>query len=290
VIAILGLGAMGAGVAARLAESGAEVTVHNRTASRAVAVAGVAVAASAGEAVAGADVVVLCLSDEPAVDAVLTGDLLTAIKPDALIVNGSAVSPTYSRILAERVGTAGRRFVEAALVGNPVQARAGELRLFVCGRPEDVAEARARLGPVAREIVPVGPVGNAAALKLVFNLLLGAQIAALAEAVEYGVAAGLDRDRLLSVIGGSGFSSKVLSFRAEIARSRRYAPAAFRSALMAKDLRLLLDAAAEASVDLPVTAVSAARFEALVAAGDGDLDAAALLEPARPRAADGVRD
>ena len=115
-------------------------------------------------------------------------------------------------------------------------------------------------------------------MKLVMNLLLGAQVASLAEAVSYGVAAGLDRDLLLAAIGGSGFSSKVMSFRADIMRERRYEPAAFRSRLMAKDLGLGLGEAARLGISMPVVERAADRYRDLVEKGDGDLDAAALLE------------
>ncbi|MFC4533222.1 NAD(P)-dependent oxidoreductase [Sphaerisporangium dianthi] len=286
-IAVIGLGGMGAGLAHRLLEAGHAVTVHNRTPGRAAPLeaAGARVAASPQDAVAGAEAVLLCLSDEAAVDAVLTADVLDAVKPDSTVVNTGTVSPGHSRLLAGRVAAAGRRFVESALLGNPSQARAGELRVLAAGDAADVERVRPVLEALGHQLLHLGPVGQAAAFKLVFNLLLGAQVASLAEAVAYGVRAGLPRDLLLTAVAASGFSSKVMAFRADIMRERTYEPAAFRAALMEKDLRLALAAAGELGVDLPVAARAAERFAAVVAAGDGDLDAAVLVELAERRPA-----
>ncbi|XVQ90048.1 NAD(P)-dependent oxidoreductase [Microbispora siamensis] len=286
-IAVIGLGMMGTNLAHRLLEAGFPVTVHNRTPGRTapVAAAGATVAASSEDAVLGAETVLLCLGDEAAVDAVLTEDLLDVVKPESTIVNTTTISPAHSRLVAGRVTAAGRRFVESALLGNPAQARAGELRVLAGGDAADLERVRPVLEAVGRQILHLGPVGQAAAFKLVFNLLLGAQVASLAEAVAYGVRAGLPRDLLLTAIAASGFSSKVMSFRADIMRERHYDPAAFRAALMEKDLRLALAAAGELGVDLPVTARAAERFAAVMAAGNGDLDAAVLVELAEGRSA-----
>ncbi|MEU8146547.1 NAD(P)-dependent oxidoreductase [Nonomuraea sp. NPDC048901] len=289
-IAVIGLGGMGAGLAHRLLAAGFPVTVHNRTAGRAESLAGAVVAASPPEAAAGAELVLLCLSDEAAVDAVLTARVLAEVKPDAVIVNTSTVSPGYSRLLAGRVVAAGRRFVEASLLGNPSQARAGELRVLTAGEAEDVAVARPVLDALGKEVIHLGPTGQAAAFKLVFNLLLGAQVASLAEAVVYGVRAGISRELLLDAIAASGFSSKVMAFRAGIMRERRYEPAAFRARLMEKDLRLGMAAAAELGVALPVAERAAERFAAVIASGDGDLDAAVLIELAEREAAAGAHE
>ncbi|ADJ47184.1 3-hydroxyisobutyrate dehydrogenase [Amycolatopsis mediterranei S699] len=280
-IAVLGLGVMGSGMATSLLDHGYRVLVHNRTAAKAAPLLdrGAELAESAEAAVAGADRVLLSLADEPAVDAVLAA-AGPAIRAGLSIVDTSTVSAGYSRSLTARLADEGVTRIEACVLGNPAQAAAGQLRVLAAGARAAVESAGDVLDAIGREVSYLGPIGNAATTKLVFNLLLGGQVAALAEAVNYGVAAGLDRDRLLTAIGASGFSSKVLSFRAELMRSRRYEPAAFRSALMAKDLRLGTGAAAEAGVGTPVLTAAALAYEAVVAAGAGDADAAILIEVA----------
>lgn len=281
-VAVLGLGAMGGGMAGRLLDGGYRVRAYNRSPARArwLADAGATVVDSVPDAVAGADRVLISLSDEAAVEEVLAA-AQPALRPGLHVVDTTTVSAAYSRAVTERLARSGVHRVEACVLGNPAQARSGELRVLAAGPRPAVTAVEGLLAALGREVSYLGPTGNAATTKLVFNLLLGGQVAALAEAVNYGVAAGLDRDRLLTAIGGSGFSSKVLSFRAELMRERRYEPAAFRSRLMAKDLRLGTEAAAAAGVETPVLLAAARSYAEVVAAGAGDADAAVLIDHPR---------
>ncbi|MFI1395508.1 NAD(P)-binding domain-containing protein [Streptomyces sp. NPDC020681] len=279
-IAFIGLGNMGAGMAHSLIDAGNALTVYNRTAAKTepLAEAGATVAANAAEAAAGRSVVVLSLSDEPAVEDVLFGQIVPVLAPGAIVVDTSTVSPAYAKESAARLSAAGLRRVEACVVGNPFQAREGKLRVYTSGNQDDIDEVHALLHTIGSEVVHLGEPGTAATIKLIFNLLLGAQVASLAEAVAYGIEAGLDRDRLLGAIAGSGFSSVVMRFRAELMRKSSYEPAFFRSTLMEKDLRLAIDDAGLAGVRLPVLDTVRASFAAAVAAGDGDKDASVLIE------------
>jgi len=279
-LTVLGLGGMGGGMAMRLCESGFPLTVWNRTAAKAAPLreAGATVAASVAEAVEGGSTVLLSLSDEAAVEDVLFTQAVPVLSEGATIIDTSTVSPAYAREAALRLAKAGLRRVEACVAGNPIQARAGEMRVLTAGDKSDVDAVADVLSTIGREVSYLGPAGNASVLKLVWNLLLGAQVAALAEAVSYGVAAGLDRDLLLRAVAGSGFSSRVLSFRADLMREKRYTPAAFRATLMHKDLRLGIDDAAGSDLRMPVIEAIAARFADMIEAGDADLDAAAILE------------
>ncbi|MEU4966375.1 NAD(P)-binding domain-containing protein [Streptomyces smyrnaeus] len=279
-LAFVGLGNMGGGMAHRLLAAGRTLTVHNRTAAKAapLAEAGATVAASPAEAAKGHGVVLLSLADEAAVEEVLFGQVAEVLAPGAVVVDTSTVSPAYARECAQRLDRLGLRRVEACVVGNPFQAREGKLRVYTSGEQSDIARVGDILDTLGAQVVHLGAPGTAATLKLIFNLLLGAQVASLAEAVAYGVAAGLDRDRLLASVAESGFSSVVLRFRAELMRKASYEPAFFRSTLMEKDLRLALGDAAVAGVPLPVLDSVRERFADVNAAGDGDKDASVLLE------------
>ncbi|MFI1534030.1 NAD(P)-dependent oxidoreductase [Streptomyces anandii] len=279
-LAFIGLGNMGAGMARRLLDTGHTLTVHNRTASKAAPLvqAGARLADAPERAAAGHQLVLLSLSDDKAVDEVLFGRVVPVLQPGAVIVDTSTVSPGYARTAAERLASRGLRRVEACVVGNPLQARKGELRVFVSGDPADLYEVRPVLEAIGSEVVHVGAPGTAASVKLILNLLLGAQVASLAEAVAYGTAAGLDRDQLIGVISGSGFSSVVMRFRAELMLKHSYEPAFFRAELMEKDIRLALEAAAGFGTSMPVLDTVRERFAAVVAAGDGDKDASVLVE------------
>lgn len=292
-LAFLGLGAMGAAMAARLMDRGHQVTVYNRSRSKgeALAAAGAQVADTPAAAVGGVPVVFVSLADEAAVDQVLFGPdgAAGAMRPGALIIDTSTVSPAYAVAVAARLETAGLGRLEACVVGNPQHARTGELRVFVAGAEAYLDRARPLLEELGKQVVHVGAPGMAATVKLVFNVLLGVQLAGLAEAVSFGVDAGLDRDTLIELVRQSPFSSPVMSFRAPAFRERRYQPPSFRLSLMGKDLALAVDAAAAHGREIPVVAEAARRFQQAAAAGLGELDAAAIAElqerPAGPAVA-----
>jgi 3-hydroxyisobutyrate dehydrogenase-like beta-hydroxyacid dehydrogenase len=279
-LAFIGLGNMGGGMARRLLDTGHTLTVYNRTARKAAPLveAGARLADAPERAAAGHQIVLLSLSDEQAVEEILFGRVVPVLAPGAVVVDTSTVSPGYAREAAARLADKGLRRVEACVVGNPLQARKGELRVFVSGDPEDLYETRPVLEAIGSEVVHVGAPGTAAAMKLILNLLLGAQVAALAESVAYGTAAGLDRDQLIGVVSASGFSSMVMRFRADLMLKRTYEPAFFRSELMEKDIRIAMAAAAEHHTPMPVLGAVRERFAEVLAAGDGDKDASVLVE------------
>lgn len=286
-LALIGLGGMGTGMGLRLLDKGFSLRVYNRTPSRAepLIAAGALAASGVADAVADTDVVILSLSDEAAVEEVLFGRMGSALRPGTLLVDTSTVSPHYAREAARRLSALGVARVEACLVGNPQMARAGRLRVFTAGSRLAAGRVADVLDAIGREVRHIGPAGMASTLKIAFNLLLGAQTAALAEAVAYGSEAGLDLKILLrTLVGeGSGLRSPLLAFRAEFMSKGCYEPPSFRAALMAKDLRLAVHEADRIGLALPVATSAAALYEAAVTAGDGDKDAAVVLRTSRRR-------
>lgn len=285
--AFLGLGGMGSGMACNLVDNGLPLVVYNRSAHKAadVVALGAQLAGSAADAVAHADIVIVSLADEKAQEEVVFTDAVAGLRPGTYLIDTSTVSPAYSREATERLAGYGVTRVEACVVGNPLQAREGALRIFAAGPEKHVAAVQDVLQVLGHQVIHVGDTGAGATMKLVFNLLLGAQVSSLAEGVAFGVEAGLDRTLLLDTIRQSGFSSLVMGFRAEIMRDRRYEPAAFRSTLMAKDLRFALRAAEHVGVAMPVTASAAAMFDTVVEQGGADRDAAVIVEHVPRRAA-----
>ncbi|MFC6883292.1 MULTISPECIES: NAD(P)-dependent oxidoreductase [Actinomadura] len=281
-LGFVGLGVMGAGMAARLLEAGHRVRVYNRTAEKAAPLlaAGARAAATAAEAAEGADAVVVSLADEAAVEAVVFGDAVRGLAAGTPVIDTSTVTPAFARDAARRLADLGVRRVEACVLGNPLQARSGELRVMTAGDPADAEAVRDVLEALGQEVRHFGPAGAAATMKLVLNVLIGAEIAALAEAVALGESGGLDRDAVLECVGASGVSSMVMSFRAAIMRQRRYEPAAFRSSLMAKDLRYALGLAEAAATGLPLAERVLEIVARAVERGDGDKDLAVLAEHA----------
>lgn len=279
-VAVLGLGGMGGGMARTLLRAGFAVTVYNRSKDKAAPLvdAGAALANSAGEAGAGADVLLLSLADESAVDELLFGEVVWQLKPGTVIIDTTTVSPSFAKNTAIRLAASGVQRLEACVVGNPEMAATGQLRIFLSGEEAAVATAQPVLDALGQEIRHLGAVGQASALKLALNLMLGVQTAALAEAAAFTQAAGLDRDLLLDVVMHSGWRSPVLGFRAEFMRKREYQPAGFRTALMHKDLDLALQQAAAYQVPLPLTGAATDRYQSVIESGRGDDDAAVVVE------------
>lgn len=279
-VAVLGVGAMGSGMAQAILAAGFPVTVFNRTPAKAehLTAAGAHLAASAAVAVQSAGTVLVSLADEAAVKAVLFGDVATNLQPGTVVIDTSTVSPAFARRAAEQLAELGAHRVEACVVGNPRMASRGALRVFAAGRQSDVDKVGAVLDAIAQDVRYLGPPGSASVLKLAFNLLLGVQTAGLGEAVAFAEAIGVDRGQLLDALDNSGWRSPVLSFRAEFMRRRVYQPAGFRAGLMHKDLILARDEALAHGVSLPLVDQAIDRFGDVLAVGRADDDAASVAE------------
>ncbi len=280
-IAFLGLGAMGSGMAARLVDAGFDVTVHNRSAAKSdeLAKRGARVATDPADAVRGAQVVLLSLATADVVARALFGPdgAVTGLAPGAVVADLSTVSPDAAVRQAQLLAARGHRGLDACVLGNARHARDGELRFMIGGDAAAVQVLAPVLETLAKEVRHLGPSGSGAKAKIAMNLLMGAQMQALAEAIVYGEAAGLDRDTLISMIAASGYSSPMMAFKCRAMADRTFERADFKLALMRKDLGLVLDQARSLGVALPVTAAGHQVLTAAVERGLGDLDCSAVL-------------
>lgn len=280
-VGVAGLGAMGSGMASRLLDCGRDLVVWNRTAERAAPLTarGAAVAASPAELAARADVVLVSLADQAAVEDVLFGDdgLLAGLGPGGAVAETSTVSPEYALAATERAASLGIDLLDARVVGNGRHAAQGELRFLVGGPDELVARLRPLLEDLGKEVLHLGSSGQAATMKLLLNMLMGVELQALAEAFAFGQRAGLPADLVHRAVSASGFSSPVMRFKGEVMRRRAFDPPDFRLSLMRKDLALLRGEAQRLGAVLPACDASYAVLTAAVHAGLGDLDCAAVL-------------
>jgi 3-hydroxyisobutyrate dehydrogenase len=276
-VAVLGLGVMGAGLSERLLEAGMSVRVWNRTPERATALGerGATVAATPAEAAAGSGAVIVAVADGAALDGVLLGaqGVLADGAYPGLVLCASTVSPDHVPELDRRACGV----LDIGMMGNRDHARAGQLRLYVGGDPAVLTAARPLLDLLGKQVLHVGPLGTGMRLKLLLNLLMGVELQAMAEATELGVAGGLDRQVVLDAIAHSGFAAPVMAFKASRLASARFDDPDFRLRLMAKDLALAMDEAAEAGLRLPVTEAAARTHRAAVNHGHGEEDCAAVI-------------
>ena len=280
-IGFIGLGGMGGGMATRLAESGYEVTVYNRTREKAepVAALGARVAESPADAARDADVVMLSLSNQNVVETLLFGDdgAAEALRDDGFILDLSTVPPDFARELASRAQADGKHALDTCVLGAPHHARSGELRVMVGGSEEDFHAVEDILNTIGKEVTYLGPNGLGATMKLVLNMLMGVQMPALAEAVVFGERAGLPRDAILKMIAGSGYSSPVMNFRCPMMAERQFQRVAFALALMEKDMALVVNEAREHGVPMPVAETAKEALSNASEQGLGGFDVSAIL-------------
>src|SRR5882724_8022213 len=255
-VAFLGLGQMVTPMATRLVRAGHELTVWNRTPGRAtpLAAGGAIVAGSPAEAGAGAAFAITMLATPEALTEVVLGEqgLVRSLRPGQVYIDMSTVGPHTVRSIAAQFPQ-GVAVVDAPVRGSVSQAAEGRLEIFVGASDENFERVRPILESLG-SVVHVGGLGAGAAMKLVANLALGASIAAVGEALALGEALGLGRTPLLNMLEGSQLSPVVRAKRANI-ESGRYPPN-FKLRHAAKDLRLVIEAAAAANRDLKVSAAA----------------------------------
>lgn len=278
-IAVAGVGAMGGRLAARLAGAGLDVTAWNRTPARAEALAGhgVRAAPGLGDAVAGADVVLLCLTDDAAVREVVTGlgGVVEHARPGTLVIDTSTTLPRTAQEVGAACAAAGLRFVDAPISGGVEAAEAGRLTFLCGGEAGAVAAAKEVLGHLGPNVAHLGAAGAGQMAKLVSQVLMAGTLLGAAEGLGLAVAGGVDADALIEALKPGAAGSWVLEHRAPLMVSGRY-PRAGAMALHLKDLENVLALAGELGVSLPGTALVRDIEQRLVAAGHGGDNVAAI--------------
>ena len=283
-VAFLGLGTMGAAMAANLARAGFTVTGWNRSPGRGAELAelGVTIADSAAAAVAGADMVVICVSDTPDVEAVLFGPdgVVAGARPGTLIIDCSTIAPSGSWDFAARLAEHDLRMVDAPVSGGSEGAKNATLTIFVGGDAADVQRARPVLEAMGRTITHVGQTGAGQAVKAVNQVILAGAYLGVAEGIVLALKAGLDVELVVGALGGGAAQSWVLANRSGRMIANDY-PLGFKVSLHRKDLGIALELASQLGAVLPVSALAAQLETGLIAEGHADDDMSALARTIR---------
>jgi 3-hydroxyisobutyrate dehydrogenase len=285
-IGFLGLGTMGAAMAANLARAGFQVTAWNRTdrPQAELVSAGVRRAATPAAVAATTDVVVICVSDTPDVESILFGPdgVASGAKAGQLIIDCSTISPSATRDFAARLAEQGVALVDAPVSGGSEGAQKATLTIFCGGEPEAVERARPVLEAMGRTITHVGPSGAGQAVKAVNQVILAGTYLGVAEGIVLAIKAGLDVEQVVGALGGGAAQSWVLANRSGRMLANDY-PLGFKVALHRKDLGIALDMAREMAAELPVAGLAAEFEDGLVADGHADEDMSALARVIRTR-------
>ncbi len=283
-IGFIGLGTMGAAMAANIARGGFALTVWNRTPGKAgpLLALGAREARSPADVGRSSDIVVVCVSDTPDVEAVIfgPGGLAEGLAEGALVVDCSTISPAATRRIAERLRSRGIAFLDAPVSGGSEGARDGTLTIFVGGEAGDLERARPVLERIGRTITHVGPVGAGQVTKAVNQVIIAGTYLSVAEGIVLALRAGLDPATVVGALAGGAARSWVLEHRSGRMIANDY-PLGFKVALHRKDLGIALDLAREVGAALPVAAWCEQVETALVATGHGDEDVSAVARTIR---------
>jgi 3-hydroxyisobutyrate dehydrogenase-like beta-hydroxyacid dehydrogenase len=275
-IAFLGIGLMGDPMVRRLLAAGHAVTVWNRTTAKAqaLAAAGAEVAPDLATAVHGAGVVISMLEAGPVVAAVLQ-DALPALAPHALWVDMSSTRQSEAQAFHARLTAHGQRFIDAPVSGGVGGAAAGTLAIMAGGTEADFAEVAPVLQAMGRPTL-VGPAGSGQVAKLCNQLIVGATINIVAEALLLAQAAGADPAAMRAAIRGGFAESKILDVHGQRMLERNFV-AGGQVKTQLKDQQNILAAAAAAGLQLPFTELVTQRYQTLVESVPQADHAAALL-------------
>ena len=285
-VAFLGLGVMGAPMAAHLARAGHKVTGWNRTPARGAAWLerfateglDLSLAGSAIEAASGADVVLSCLGNDQDVAGVMLGDagVLAAMRPGALFIDHTTISPAMARRLADEAGAHGLLALDAPVSGGQAGAENGKLAIMCGGSPEAMAAAQPVMAAYAARMVHIGPAGAGQGAKAVNQLCIAGTLAGLSEGLRLAQAGGLDTDKVFEAISGGAAQSWQMDNRwATMARGAF--DFGFAIDWMRKDLAIAMAEAAAHGLDLPVTALVDRFYADVQAMGGGRQDTSALV-------------
>jgi len=285
-IAFLGLGIMGSGMARRLLLNGFSVTVFNRSPekAKALAVDGAKVVNSPREAASGAGVIISMVADDNASRAMWLGEnsALAGAAQGTVCIECSTVTVDWVCELAAAVAAKQYEFLDAPVTGSKSHAASGELNFLVGGDQNTVEKVRPVFSAMGKTVLPVGPIGSGALLKLINNFVCGVQVAALAEATAMIERSGLDRAKALEVLTNGAPGSPLVKTVAMRMTTPDYTPN-FLLRLVTKDLSYAIKEAGKLFIELPMALAAREEFQRAIAAGHGDKDLAAVVEPLRKR-------
>jgi 3-hydroxyisobutyrate dehydrogenase-like beta-hydroxyacid dehydrogenase len=253
-IGFIGLGIMGSRMARNLLKGGYELTVYNRTRAKAepLLAEGAQWAATPADLAREVDVLFTMLSTPEVVRtlAIEEGGFLHALPQEALWVDCSTVHPGFARWMAGVAGAGGVRCLDAPVAGTKGPAESGELIFLVGGNADDLEQARPLLACMGRKILHLGGAGQGAAMKMLFNLMLGCAMAAYSEALVLGEALGLARKTIAGVLLEAPVTAPFLKLKQPLIDKGAF-EAHFPLRWMRKDLHLAAQAAYENGVALP---------------------------------------
>jgi 3-hydroxyisobutyrate dehydrogenase-like beta-hydroxyacid dehydrogenase len=270
---------MGSPMASNLIKAGHSLQVYNRTRSRAEEIKGARVAVTPGEAAADAEVAISMVADDHALEACLfgKGGALDSLPANAIHISMSTISVALSRRMAAAHAERKQHYVSAPVFGRPEAAAVAKLFVVAAGPSAQVERCRPIFDAVGQKTFVVGEdAAGANVIKLTGNFLITCVIESLAESFALVRKSKLDANQFLEILTSTLFNAPIYKTYGGIIVDDKFSPPGFKVPLGMKDNRLLLAAAEEASVPMPVASLVRDRFIAAMAQGMSELDWAAI--------------
>ncbi|MEK5479184.1 NAD(P)-dependent oxidoreductase [Paenibacillus sp. FSL R5-0407] len=280
-IGFIGLGTMGAPMAANLLKQGFEVTVYNRTAAKCEPLAklGAAVASTPKKAASGAETVITMVSNDASIAAVYEGadGVLAGLKPGTTVIDCSTISPALVKKLAGLVVDLGGVFLDAPVTGSSPAAIDGSLVFMVGGDAEVLANEMDIFDCLGKKVLHMGENGTGAVAKLAHNTIVGINNLALAEGFSIAAKSGLPADRFLELVQLGSAGSKAAELKGRKIIEHDFTNQ-FSLALMLKDLKLASSLTDGANIPSPMLNLAKSLFQAGQTEGFGDEDLSAVVK------------
>ena len=282
-VALIGTGRMGAAMVRRLRIADVDLLIYNRTRLTAETVAarsGARTAASAREAAQAADVCLVSLADDVAVEATYAGPdgLVAGLQPGTVVCEMSTVQPSTVRDLAREVAARGATLLDCPVSGSVPLVERGELTVMAGGDEAALGRVRPVLDILATRVFHLGDVGAGATMKLVVNAMVHALNVSLSEAFVLALKAGLDRERVYDVLEASAVGAPFVHYKRTAFVDPAGAPVAFSLDLVAKDLRLISGLASDVGARMDQSDTNHRLVVEAVTAGLGERDMSALAQ------------
>jgi 2-hydroxy-3-oxopropionate reductase len=280
-VGFIGLGIMGRPMALNLIEAGYDLIVHARRpeSMNPLVEAGAQPADTPAAVARDATLIFTMVADTPDVEAVILGTdgVIRGVRSGSVVVDMSTISPSATRAMAEQLRAVGVEMLDAPVSGGEAGAMAGTLSIMVGGAPDAFVRVRPLFEAMGSNIVHVGENGAGQVCKSCNQIVVGATIAGVAEAVLLAQASGVDPAKVREALLGGFAGSRILEVHGLRMIEENYTPG-FKTSLHRKDMRIVLESAGELGISLTTADMVAQWLNALVARGMGDADSSAIFE------------
>jgi len=280
-IGFIGLGLMGRPISLNLHRAGAELIIYNRSRGIVDELVGVGIeaATSPKDVAERAPIIVLMVSDTPAVERVLFGDdgVAQGLQTGAIVIDMGTTAVTATRNFAQQIKAKGAHYVDAPVSGGQVGAEAATLAIMVGASEDAFARAKPIFKVLAKNITHVGEGGAGQVAKAANQIIVGLTIGAVAEALALAKRAGVDPAKVRQALAGGFAASRILEVHGLRMVDQTFDPGG-KATTQRKDLAQALELAQQLGMELPATALNRDLYDRLIEMGGGELDHSALIK------------